>query len=43
MLFKGGPGELCDNTESALLVLPEEGLGFSILDLAALLFINLMG
>lgn len=43
MFFKGEPGDLCDNTEGALMLFPEEGLGFSISDLAALLFINLMG
>lgn len=43
MLFRGEPGDLCDNTEGTLLLLLEEGLGFSTLDLAALLFVNVMG
>lgn len=40
MLFKGEPGDLCDNTEGAVLLFPEEVLDFLVSDLAALLFIN---
>lgn len=43
MLFKGEPRDPCDSTEGALLLFPEEGLGFSVSDLEALLVMNLMG